>query len=68
MSMMFIKVIIKDYSIILDYQVDHLGKKSTFSQNGLRKSARWRPPDSDDKLKIVKKGLQTVYGVHQGNY
>ena len=29
MSMMFIKVIIKDYPIVLDYQVDHLGKKST---------------------------------------
>ena len=68
MSMMFIKVIIKDYPIALDYQVDHLGKKSTFSENGLRKSAWWHPPDSDDKLKIVRMGLQTLYGVHQGNH
>ena len=30
MSMMFIKVIIKDYPIVLDYQVDHFGKKVHF--------------------------------------
>ena len=59
MSMMFIKVIIKDYPIVLDYQVDHLGKKAT---------AWWHPPDSDDKFKIVRMSLHTVYGVHQGNY
>ena len=65
-SMMCIKVIIRNYSLILDNQVDHFSKKSS-GQNGLWNSARWQPPDSDDKWKIVKKGLQTIYGVHQVN-
>ena len=63
MSMMFIKVIIKDYSVILDYQVDHFGKKSTSqskwpgkSQLFVRMVSGNQPDlDSDKKSKVSKK-------------
>ena len=39
-----------------------------FGQNGLRKSACWRPPDSNKNSEIVKTNRQNVYKVHQCNY
>ena len=45
-----------------------MSKSPLFGQNGLRKSAWWRPPDSDKNSIIVKKNLQNVYKVHQCNY
>ena len=39
-----------------------------FGQNGLRKSAWWRPPDSNKSSKIIKTNQQNVYEVHQCNY
>ena len=32
-----------------------MAKSPLFGQNVLRKAARWRPPDFNEKLKIVKK-------------
>ena len=45
-----------------------LAKSLLFGQNGLRKSAWWRPPDSNKNSKIVKTNRQNVYEVHQCNY
>ena len=48
--------------------MDYFNKKSTFGQNGPRKSARWLPTDPGFKSKVVEKGQQNLYEVHQGNY
>ena len=45
-----------------------MSKSPLFGQNRLQKSAWWRPPDSDEKLDIVKKGHQNLYEVQQGNH
>ena len=42
-------------------------KSPLFGQNGLRKSAFWRPPDSDKESKVVKKYKEDIIEVSKGN-
>ena len=50
MFMKCIKVIIRDYSLIQNYQVDNFDKIPLFGQNGLQISVWWSHPDSDKKI------------------
>ena len=64
MFMKYIKVIIQFW----DTRWIILSKSLLFGQNGLRKSAWWRPPDTNKNSKIVKRDRQNVYEVHQCNF